>query len=118
MDANASQQLPSSWERLKIASTVLGTVLIPLVIAYASNEYTSAIKHNEIGQRYVALAVGILSKPPTDSTMHTRAWAVKVVDHYSGVQMSVDAQNELIDEQLEAINSAVKSALEVIKIVQ
>ena len=32
--------------------------------------------------------------------------------------MSVDAQNELIDEQLEAINSAVNSALEVIKIVK
>ena len=95
MDANASQQLPSSWERLKIVSTVLGTVLIPLVIAYASNEYTSAIKQREIGQKYVELALGILSKPPTDNTMHTRAWSVDIVDHYSGIEMSREAQEQL-----------------------
>jgi hypothetical protein len=116
VDTNASQQLTSSWERLKVASTVLGTVLIPLVIVFVSSEYTSAIKQNEIGQRYVELAVGILSKPPTESTMHTRAWAVDVVNQYSGVEMRDKARQELITGQLEVLNSTVKSANEVIKL--
>ena len=117
MDTNGSKQLTSFWDKVKIASTVFGTVLIPLVVAYASNEYTNAIKQNEIGQRYVELAVGILAKPPTDTTMHTRAWAVEVVNHYSGIRMSDNAQRELIDEQLKVINSAVKSATEVVRII-
>ena len=103
MDTNTSQQLPSSWEKLKVASAVLATVLIPVVIAYVSNEYTNAIKQNEIGQRYVELAVGILLIPPTDTTSHTREWAVAVVNHYSAVPMSDAVQTELTEEQLKAI---------------
>ncbi len=115
MNTNTSQHLPSSWARLKVASTLAGTVLIPLVIAYASNEYTNAIKQNEIGQRYVELAVGILSKPPAESTMETRKWAVKVVNHYSEVRMPDVTQEELIKNQLKAIEEVTKTIQEMMK---
>lgn len=92
--------LSHPWEKLKVLSTVAATVLIPLVIAIVSQSYTAAIKSNEIGVKYVELALSILRAPPDPQTENLRAWAVSVIDHHSEVPISGPAQGELQKQDL------------------
>lgn len=96
-DGNA---LPLFWEKLRIIATVLATILIPIVIAVVSQSYTSALKQNEIGVRYVELAIGILRVPPEESPERLRAWAIDVVNSYSEVPLPEGALLELKEYQL------------------
>jgi hypothetical protein len=87
--------VPASWEKLRIASTLLGTVLIPLVLVLITQTYTAAIKENEIAIRYVELALSILGEKPDESSKHIREWAVDVVNIYAKVPLPEEAVSEL-----------------------
>jgi len=73
-----STELPARWERIRILASVASTVLIPVVIAVVTNGYTSAIKQNELGVRYVEIALSILRAPPSEQTSSLRKWAIEV----------------------------------------
>ncbi len=88
----------NSWEKLKIISGLIAAVIIPLVIAYIGNTYTSAIKERELQGKFVELAVAILREKPSQETNDLRTWATQVIDKYSGVPMSDEAKTELIDK--------------------
>ncbi len=92
--------LPIIWEKLRVISTFIATILIPLVIAFVSQSYTKTLKDNEIGVKYVELAVGILREPPEKTPKHLRQWAVEIVNNHSTVPMSVQAIRELETEDL------------------
>ncbi len=96
----ADQSLPPSWEKLKIVSTLLATVLIPIVIAAMTQWYTSALKDNEIGVKYVEIALGILRTPPDPQTKNLRTWAIAVVNQHSRVPLSGEAQMELTEKDV------------------
>lgn len=85
------------WERLKIGSGVIAAVVIPLALAYIGNKYSSAIKERELQGRFVELATDILREEPVDQNKALRNWATKVIDEYSGVKLTDDARNELIE---------------------
>lgn len=73
-------------------------LLIPLAVAYLGNQYTAAMKNQEIQARFVELALNILKEAPAEDNhdQDIREWSVKIVENYSGVPLSADARERLI----------------------
>ena len=111
MSTSENIELDPIWQKVRITSVLIASVLIPIIIAFIGNSYTKAIKDNEIGVRYVELAVKILAEKPGSNSEGTevssdlenkavRKWAAEVIDHYSEVKLSPDAMNELERQKL------------------
>ena len=101
-------------ERIKTVGSLIASIAIPLVVALIGHWYTSAIKQNEIGLRYVELSVTILSQKPETHTTEIRAWAIDTINEYSIVKMSTAARDQLLKNQLieSAFNRNLKSGAE------
>ncbi|SRR6266446_7663755 len=100
MRGSEDSRLSPQWEKLKVVSVMLATVLIPLVLALVSQWYTAALKENEIGVKYVELSLSILKAPPGQQTPNLRKWAIAVVNHHSQVPLSEEALTELQTQDL------------------
>jgi GH24 family phage-related lysozyme (muramidase) len=111
MDDN---KLPPVWQKIQILSGLAASILVPLIIGIVGQGINRSIQANEIGLRYVELAVDILKEPPRSETENLRNWAVSVVNGYSRVPLPEAAQQELQQETLgvnlvaafEGVNSA------------
>jgi hypothetical protein len=88
----------STSEKIKLATSVLGTVLVPIAILFATHEYSRALKEREIRASYVELGVSILRAPPTETNLIVREWAVRVVNEFAPIPLS-EEQKELIIEE-------------------
>ncbi len=88
------------WDKLGTLSALIASVLVPIVIVFVGNSYTSEMKHSEIRVKYLELAIGILKTSPSKDTEDIRKWAVKVIDNYSELPMDEKTKNELLRKQL------------------
>jgi hypothetical protein len=90
----------NNWEKAKIVSLVLSTLLIPIVVAFVGSNYNKAITEREVQSKFVELAVNILSEKPdsTAGSYNIRAWATEIIDQYSGVKLSIEAKQNLIED--------------------
>jgi hypothetical protein len=95
-------ELPAQWEKLKVLSTLIATLAIPVVLALVANSFSKDQKEKEIGIRYVELAVQILRSEPNSETKALRTWAISIIDHYSQVPLPAEAKNELEFQQLKS----------------
>jgi hypothetical protein len=106
MSNSENIELDPIWQKARITSVLIASVLIPIIVAFIGNSYTKAIKDNEIGVRYVELAIKILAEKPDSKPEGTkdsnrlenkavRKWAVEVIDHYSDVKLPTDAMEQL-----------------------
>ena len=86
----------NNWEKAKIIFIGLASILIPLVLGFVGNEYSSSIKERELQGKFVELAIKILTQDPTKENEHIRKWATDVVNLYSGVELNEITKNELI----------------------
>src|SRR6266404_2821106 len=66
---------------------VISSIAIPLLVMYFSH----AEKTKEINRGFVELAIKILSQPATDEQKSLRMWAISLINHYSEVQLPIDA---------------------------
>jgi hypothetical protein len=88
------------WDKIPALSALLASVLVPIVLAVIGNAYTNALKQSENKVKYTELAISILRDKPTQETQDVRAWAIDVINQYSGVPMSAKAKNQLLGNQL------------------
>ena len=109
----ADQVLSASWERAKVISGILATILIPLLIGVTGHLVSTALKERDIQLRYVELALGILREKPDPSTTELRSWAINIVNRFAPEPLSPKAVEELKKREL-AIR-AVEDALRVIE---
>jgi hypothetical protein len=91
------------WDKMSAASALVASLLVPVVLAIVGNWYTSAIKQSEVRLKYTELAMTILKDKPSPDTEAVRRWAIEVIDQYSGVPMSAQAQKELVAGNLSTI---------------
>jgi Pentapeptide repeats (8 copies) len=70
------------------------------VLALVGHGYTSAMKESENRVKYTELAISILKDKPTSETKDVRAWAIDVVNQYSGVSMSAQVKEQLLRSRL------------------
>ena len=85
-----------NWDKLKVASGFMASVLVPLVIAFVGNRYSSALKESENRLRYTELAIEILIEPPTGTSKNIRGWAIDVVNKYAGVPIDEKTKREML----------------------
>jgi hypothetical protein len=88
----------SFWDKLKILSQVVATVVIPVTIALVSQRYADAMQRREVQVRYLELATDILkgSMAPTEASAGLRLWAVNIVDRYSPLKLDKQARDALL----------------------
>ncbi|MBN2088639.1 carboxypeptidase regulatory-like domain-containing protein, partial [candidate division KSB1 bacterium] len=85
------------WEKVKIISTAISVIFIPIIVGIIGSLYTRAISERELQGKFVELAVNILSESPTKENRNLREWATKIIDLHSGVQLSDSTKNDLIE---------------------
>jgi hypothetical protein len=90
-----------SGGKLRAISGLLASVVIPIVVVFASSEYTSAVSEREMKTRYVELAVGILSSEPDEYSTGIRKWATDIVNSYSEVSIPAQAKDELLYRRIQ-----------------
>lgn len=88
----------TSWEKWKIISTSISLLLIPILLAFIANVYSESMKESELKVKYLELAVKILQEDPKPESETLRAWAVKLIDQYSDVELDVSTQKGLIKQ--------------------
>jgi hypothetical protein len=93
-------ELTPFWEKLKIGSTIIASIAIPLVIAFVGNSYSNDQKERELSLRYVELSIGILRAEPAKQTQQLRAWAIEVINKYSQVPLPKDLMRDLEKQTL------------------
>lgn len=103
----------SSSERLKVVSTLLATVFIPVVLGLVGHWYTAALKDREIQSRYIELAINILNEEPSDQNKKVRSWAARIIDKYSEIKIG-EAEEEILmhrltSERIETVAKLIES---------
>lgn len=88
------------WDKVSVISVLLASALVPLVVAFVGNAYTSALKQSENRLKYTELAIGILREKPSPDSQDIRSWAVDIINQYSGVPLSRGARQQLLRSQL------------------
>lgn len=88
------------WQKLEAISKVIAAIFIPLAVAYLGNQVASANKQRDTETKFVELATAILSKEPaanqTSEHQNLRKWAVDVINRFSGVPMSSETAQALV----------------------
>lgn len=91
------------WQKLEVLSKVIAALLIPLAIAWLGNVVSLSNKQRDAEIKFVEIASAILrDKPASDQGAESRSlrsWAVDVLNKYSGVKMSAEAQAALVQSQ-------------------
>ena len=88
------------WDKASALAALFASVLVPIVIAVIGYSYTSALKESENRVKYTELAISILKDKPEKETNDVRAWAVDVINQYSGVQMDEKVRQQLLGSRL------------------
>lgn len=86
------------WEKAKVISTILSAIVIPVVLIWIGNSFTSSLKERELQGKFVELAVQILREEPSKQASGLREWATQVMNKYSGVPLSSETQKALIEK--------------------
>jgi len=100
------------WDKLTALSALFASVQVPIVIAVVGHSYTNALKEAENRVEYTELAISILKNNPEQNTNYVRAWAVDVINQYSGVPMDAKARQQLIFSRLIQSNFANSNFIE------
>lgn len=91
-----------SWQKLEVVSKVAAAVFIPLAVAYLGNQVATSNKQRDSETKFVELATAILSKDPArdqpPESRNLRKWAVDVINRFSGVPMSEETADALIQK--------------------
>jgi hypothetical protein len=82
---------------LTAIATILGA-LLALVGVYTTGWFNFASKDEELRVHLVDIAIGILRSNPKDEGIKPiREWAMDIIDRNSGIQLSKDAREALLE---------------------
>jgi hypothetical protein len=79
------------WDKFQVWINFIAVI----VIASIGLIVDSTLKSREVNLKYVEMAVDILKTKPEESPKNIRVWAIDVVNAYSKVPLSSEAQAEL-----------------------
>jgi hypothetical protein len=90
MTEKQNEDQGNAWERGKLIANWISAIAIPLVLGVIGYVVNLTLQSRESQGKMVELAIGILKTEPTnsDDNRQIRAWAVDVIEKYSGVPIS------------------------------
>ncbi|MGE0637164.1 MAG: tetratricopeptide repeat protein [Bacteroidia bacterium] len=84
----------SKLEIMKTSLMAIGSIFIPLAIAY----FGEVKAESELELRYIELAVGILNKEESGDNHNTKDWAIKIINKYSpDIKLDSATQKEILN---------------------
>lgn len=83
------------WDKLRALAPFIGSIAVPLAIAWVGGEFNASIKDSENRVRYVELAIAQLRTAPTPETSALRDWAIELLDSQSPVKLSSATKQQL-----------------------
>ncbi len=92
--------MKDNWDKVKIVSGLIASILIPIVIAWIGYKSNETLKYQDVSLKYTELSIGILQSEEYVDSPKLRTWAVKVIDKYSGVSLGESGSEELIEKGL------------------
>ncbi|GLI37499.1 hypothetical protein GHYDROH2_10000 [Geobacter hydrogenophilus] len=93
---------------MKYLNKIFVTAIIPIAIAFSSNQIAVSIKEKELKSKYIEMALDVLKTPPSENRKNMRQWAIQVINKYSEIPLSEEAKAELMKENvLTVIQSSV-----------
>ena len=94
----------TSWVDLtRLFTSIMASIAIPIVIFFVGKNIESTLKAKELEAKYVEIAVGILTQPPSLGTENLRNWAIENINEYAEIKFSEEAVDELKNESLPTI---------------
>ncbi|WHI52998.1 N-acetylmuramoyl-L-alanine amidase [Microbulbifer sp. MLAF003] len=96
-------------EVLKLFTTIIASVAIPIVLLIVGKGIEGSVKSKELETKYVEISVGILTEPPRPETVNLRKWAIDNINRYAEIKLSEEAQEELNTESLPSVKIGTSS---------
>lgn len=94
---------PPAWlEFMRLLTTVLASIAIPLVVFFVGENIKGSVKNKELEAKYVEISVEILKEAPRQETESLRSWAIENINKYAEIKLSEEAKKELTEEALPA----------------
>jgi len=85
----------TGWEKVRIISIVIGSVLVPVALVIVGYFVSNALKEKETRVQYVDIATNILKEEPSEANKQLRTWAIDILDKYAPIRFSEEALKEL-----------------------
>lgn len=107
-----------TWDKLGVIAGLLGSVAIPLVLViagyYVQKSLSDILRQEQHGEKLVEIAAAVLSANPESHAARPeiRDWAVAVLNHYSEVPLSKEAESALKEVPLVVPDIASESRVE------
>lgn len=93
------------WDKLKIISGILASILVPLAIGLTGHWVTSAyqkqesnLKDREFARKWIEISLDILRAKDEGDQKNLRAWAINVINHYvenDAIKISAELREDL-----------------------
>lgn len=102
----------------------VSSIALPAALTISSVVISTSVERSKIGSDYVRLAVGVLSSEPSKSVEQKeyqnvlKGWAVRILDNYSPVKMTLEEKDALLNDSSAFDNidmEAIKKLEEAIK---
>lgn len=90
----------SLLEQVEVCTNILLKIAIPVILIILGLSLNNSYKQKDLSQKYIEIAVGILSSKPTPDTLPLRTWAINTINHYAETKMTSEVKGCLKEKPL------------------
>lgn len=90
----------SLLEQVEIWINMISKIAIPVILVILGSWLNTSYKEKELRQKYIEIAVGILSNKATPETLPLRNWAINTINHYAEVKLPSEVKGLLKEKPL------------------
>jgi hypothetical protein len=90
----------SLLEQIETCTNILFKIVIPVILIILGLCFNNSYKEKELREKYIEIAVGILSNKPTPDALPIRNWAINTINHYAETKMTSEAKVFLKEKPL------------------
>ncbi len=92
-------ELLSGWKKLQMLSVSVGSLLIPVVLAFSGYEINKTLKESDMAMEYISLAIDVLKAEPAPR-YELIQWAKATVHHFSDIDLPNVSDDSVKQESL------------------
>jgi hypothetical protein len=95
----------SLLEEIQICTNILLKIAVPVIFLILGLSINNSYKERDVRQKYIEIAVGILSNKPSPDTLSLRNWAINTINHNAETKMTTEVKEFLKQNPLPKLNT-------------